>query len=215
LWRQYDDPTKEQRALDDYDNLKLEPGDDFLSFKNDFVRLAGETEKPRSTWKHEFNRKLYDSFQRSMVPSFANPAVTFDRFVIEAQQIAIINKRASERQAANRQNRNNATRGNRGGARATRSPARKQGAAVKKPLSADDVKQLYKEGRCFTCREKGHHANECPQERKDDKPRGSGRDHDAVIAYLQKRWATKPSEQSPKEDDASDKTDDSASEQGN
>ncbi|KAK4095774.1 hypothetical protein N658DRAFT_394608, partial [Parathielavia hyrcaniae] len=80
LWRQYYDPTTEQMALDEYDNLKLKPGDDFLAFKNDFVRLAGETGKPRSTWKHEFNRKLYDSFQRSMVPSFASPAVTFDQF---------------------------------------------------------------------------------------------------------------------------------------
>jgi hypothetical protein len=209
LWRQYYDPTMEQKAFDDYDNLKLEPGDDFLAFKNDFVRLAGETGRPRSTWKHEFNRKLYSSFQRSMVPSFANPAVTFDQFVIEAQQIAVINKRESERQAANRRNQNNATRGKRAGTRVTGTPTRKQGVATTKPLSADDVRQLYEEGRCFTCRDKGHLANDCPRKERSDKPREFDRDRNARIAYLQKRWATKPSKQSHKEDNTSDKIDDS------
>ena len=37
-----------QNALREYDELKLEPGDDFLSFQNDFVRLASETSRPRS-----------------------------------------------------------------------------------------------------------------------------------------------------------------------
>jgi hypothetical protein len=224
LWKQYYDPTTEQKALDEYDNLKLRPGDDFLAFKNDFVRLAGETGKPRSTWKHEFNRKLYDSFQRSMVPSFASPTVTFDQFVVEAQQIAIINKRASERhaaerqtaerQATNRQRPNNAARGSRGGVRASIFLPRKQGATAAKPLSADEVKRLYEEGRCFICREKGHLANDCLQKER-SRLHGSDPDRDARVARLQKRWAAKPPEDLCKDDDSTTVAEDSASEQEN
>ena len=58
LWDQYYNPLLAQKALDDYDDLKMGPGADYLAFKNDFVRLAGECGKARAEWKREFNRRL-------------------------------------------------------------------------------------------------------------------------------------------------------------
>jgi hypothetical protein len=86
---------------------------------------------------------------------------------------------------------------------------------VTKPLSADDVKRLYEEGRCFICRERGHLANDCLQKEKSDRPRRSDQDRDARVARLQKRWATKSPEQSYKDDDSTTVAEDSASEQEN
>ena len=63
LWEQYHDPMVTQNALREYDDLKLEPGDNFLSFMNDFVRLAGETGKPRSCWKGRVQLEALQHFR--------------------------------------------------------------------------------------------------------------------------------------------------------
>lgn len=189
LWRNYYDPSKEQEALDEWHKLELKMGGDFLTFKNDFVRLAGELAKPRATWKNEFNRKLYRQFRRDMVKSLADRSVGFDQFVEEAQQIAVINKQESGRAAAEpRQGgQNNATRGGRGGARRGGNDKGAGGGgpqarpAAAPQLSAEEVKRLYEERRCFICREKGHRSRECPR---------NGFNKEDRIRELQAKWAT-------------------------
>ncbi|KAK4235983.1 hypothetical protein C8A03DRAFT_17323, partial [Achaetomium macrosporum] len=58
---QYHHPLRTQKSLEAYDDLRMKPDDDYLAFKNDFARLAGECGKPRASWKHEFDRRLTDS----------------------------------------------------------------------------------------------------------------------------------------------------------
>ncbi|KAK4232753.1 hypothetical protein C8A03DRAFT_20017, partial [Achaetomium macrosporum] len=153
-----------------------------------FVRLAGETGKPRSCWKDEFNRKLYSTFERDMARSYIDPTVSFQEFVREAQQIAMINKRVSERRAAERQPKPKSSKpvANRG---STKTLSTKPAADPGKKLTRDEVRTLYEAGRCFTCREKGHVSKECPQKGDKPVPRMADPDREARIAELQDRWA--------------------------
>jgi len=163
LWAQYNNPNKEQDSLDDYDELKLQ-GRDFLSFKNDFVRLAGECGKPRSSWKTEFNRKLTVGMQKTLLASYLDPTVDFDQYVRLGQQLAKISQRASERQPPAPKSKS----GNPGPKRPSARETRAGGAAGdkgggNKKLTKDEVAILTKENRCFHCREKGHMKQNCPK----------------------------------------------------
>jgi hypothetical protein len=102
LWDQYYNPLLAQKALDDYDDLKMGPGADYFAFKNDFVRLAGECGKTRAEWKREFNRRLTPNLQRHLAGAFLDPTVDFDQFMRLGLQQAMINKRANEQQKAER-----------------------------------------------------------------------------------------------------------------
>lgn len=186
LWEQYRDATKAQQAHEDWRNLKLKPGGDFLAFKNDFVRLAGAVGQVRSSWKNEFNARLYPSFKRILAASFVDPGVGFDKFTLTAQQIAIVNKQAIEEQ----DNRPAAKRGNAGNRLGQKRPApvaggadrKAAGAGPAKTLTSDEVRILYQEGRCFVCREKGHTSRNCPLQQ-------GNKDREARLKALQEKWA--------------------------
>lgn len=179
LWAQYRNPNKREEALNAFEKLKLEPGGNFLTFKNSFVRLAGETGRVKSTWKEELNRKLYPSFQRTMASSYINPAVNFDHFVREAQMIALINKKASEDRAA-RQPATKKAAASGGAASDRRKPAAEKDSAKKERLTTEEREVLKKEGRCFTCREKGHLSSECPKKQ----PRAAEPDLEARVKNI-------------------------------
>ncbi|KAL2017203.1 hypothetical protein VTK56DRAFT_2410 [Thermocarpiscus australiensis] len=189
LWEQYHDPLKSQKSLEAYDDLEMKPGDDYLAFKNDFVRLAGECGKPRASWKHEFNRRLSDSLQRALAGAFLDDTVTFDQFVRLGMQHAMINKRVSERRAANRQtnpakpNQKASPRKTTTGGAATNTGKPNAGSFDRK-LTQDKVRILYQEGRCFVCREKGHTSRDCPKKIQQDTV-----DREARLKALQAKWA--------------------------
>lgn len=152
LWEQYYDPMKAQKALDAYDELRMKPGDDYLTFKNDFVRLAGECGKPRTSWKHEFNRRLTDTLQRALAGAFIDDTVVFDHFVRLGMQHAMINKRISDRQTASRQTAGRQatvsqtpTRGSRGGRAARGSRTNAQTATGPDP-AANPRKEAHTRG---------------------------------------------------------------------
>jgi hypothetical protein len=214
LWNEYHDTTRFQQALNDFADLKMEPGDDYQAFKNSFVRLAGETGRAKADWKAEFQHRLTPRLQTSLAVSYADPTVSFEQYAKLGATIALIDKQAA---ASRLQRRESApTRGARGGRRSTPGPSeRSQRPKAGTKLTADDVKRLYDEGRCFICREKGHLATDCLQKERSDRPRMSDPDRDVRVARLQKRWAAKPPEQSYKDDDSTTVADDSASEQGN
>lgn len=195
LWEQYYDPDKEQKALDDWDKLKQETSKDFLAFKNDFVRLAGECQKPRSSWKKEFNRKLTASYQRQLGVSYLDPTVTFEQLARLAQQLAQINKRASQEQAARRQiNPKPVSRAEQKRA-ATPSAVgntRSKPTTLAKRLTPDEVRTLIQEGRCFNCRERGHRAPECPNKKpaRETDPEREARVKAIVARYAEKEGAS-------------------------
>lgn len=199
LWEQYCDPDKEQKALDDWDKLKQETSKNFLAFKNDFVRLAGECQKPRSSWKKEFNRKLTASYQRQLGVSYLDPMVTFEHFARLAQQLAQINKRASQEQAAHRQanpkpagkadqKKGNATGSNRGAGNRT------DGNNKDKPkMTPEAIRKLFDEGRCLHCRQKGHIARNCPNKKDEDKADREAR----IQALVDKHSSVEPVQKEP------------------
>jgi hypothetical protein len=195
---------KAQKALEAYDELRMKSGDDYLTFKNDFVRLAGECGKPRASWKHEFNRRLTDTLQRALAGAFIDDAVAFDHFVRLGMQHAMINKRISDRQAAGRQATVSQTpaRGSRGGrtARGSRTIGQTANgpdpaANPDKKLTPEEVRLLYQQGRCFICREHGHTSRDCPK--KSQQQRTADADREARLRALEERWATPSEDRSP------------------
>ncbi|KAK4221815.1 hypothetical protein QBC38DRAFT_343515, partial [Podospora fimiseda] len=80
LWSEYYDPNVEKQALLQFNDLDMKPGQDFREFKNTFVRLAGECHRPKSDWKEEFNRRLTPALQTTLLMSYMDPTVDFEKF---------------------------------------------------------------------------------------------------------------------------------------
>lgn len=175
LWDEYHDPNKQEKARVEYEKLEMKPGDDFATFKNCFVRLAGQCRKPETEWKAELKRKLPTRLQTALVGHFIDPNVDFDKYTRLASEIDLNLKQADEKRdqvkATNGRGRKNAP--------PTATPAPKNG-TVPTPannprarptgsqhgkLSVEELKKLMSEGRCFTCREAGHNSRECPQKK--------------------------------------------------
>ena len=170
LWKEYSDPNRTQVALAAFQKLSLANSTDFATFKNDFVRLAGELGRNKTEWKDEFHTRLTPTMKTALAAQYVDPDVGFDRFARLGANIALVNKNAYEgyRPA-------NPARGNRGGNRGNRSTRGGQpgssgtprlqggGGAAPTKLTADDLRKLYNEGRCFVCRGKGHLSRECPK----------------------------------------------------
>ncbi|KAK3896396.1 hypothetical protein C8A05DRAFT_20618 [Staphylotrichum tortipilum] len=192
LWEQYHDPMRAQKAVEAYENLQMKPGDDFMAFKNDFVRLAGECAKSRTTWKHEFHRRLTHSLQRTLMSVYVDRAITFDQYVHIGLQHDALNKRASEHQAAARKDaaalaRNNTRPARRNAGNPAGNPAAPAADAMpgdtnpgRKKHTPADFDRLIAEGRCFRCKEKGHTSRDCPRKATDG--------YDARIRAMRARW---------------------------
>ena len=78
LWNEYCD-TKKEEAMDQYDNLAMRPTDSYQAFKNNFVRLAGFTNKPKTTWKTEFKRKLTTYLRNALARDYRDPTCVVAR----------------------------------------------------------------------------------------------------------------------------------------
>ncbi|KAK3896447.1 hypothetical protein C8A05DRAFT_20576 [Staphylotrichum tortipilum] len=179
LWEQYFDPMTAQRSKDEYEDLRMKPGSEFLAFKNDFVRLAGECGRPRADWKDEFNRRLTPALQRSLAHAFLDDSVDFDAYARLGLQHTRINKRAAALQAAARSpagtlagshaggstpGKTNRHRGKRDDDSAAATSGNSS-ASNGKPLTPEEHRVLAREGRCFRCRQKGHMSPDCPKKK--------------------------------------------------
>jgi len=168
LREQYSDPNRAEQAIDDFRKLEMAPGDDFLAFKNKFVRLAGECGEPRTKWKPEFKRRIPAAMQRALARDYLNPNVTFEEYTRLGAEIALINRQANEK--SGRRLNNPKLRSGPSGARQSnpRSGGNKNGDNDKKGNpgprpTKDEIRILIQEGRCFICREKGHTTRDCPK----------------------------------------------------
>ncbi|KAK0703163.1 hypothetical protein B0T26DRAFT_838936, partial [Lasiosphaeria miniovina] len=89
IWHEWHDPNRLEVAKDEYNELEMKSGsDDYIEFKNNFVRLAGKVHKPKSEWIDEFRRKLHSSFVTAMMPAFLAPDATFESIAKYGQSIA-------------------------------------------------------------------------------------------------------------------------------
>lgn len=191
LWNEYYDPNQAEKALDEFAELKLRSGGDYQAFKNNFVRLAGETGQPRTKWKTEFKRRLPTTLQIALAAAYIDPNVTFEQLAQQGANIALVEKQASAERDPPR-TRGGATRGSRAGAQRSRPGTSRpvQGDRATPKLTADDFKKLYEEGRCFICREQGHLSRECPRKGRKES-RAADPNREAHIALLWERWSAR------------------------
>ncbi|KAK4181973.1 hypothetical protein QBC35DRAFT_370465, partial [Podospora australis] len=77
MWHEYTDHNTREKAVTDFDKLKLDRASGYQKFKNEFVRLAGEIGRSRSEWKTEFKRRLYGSLQRALAAAVTQGALSF------------------------------------------------------------------------------------------------------------------------------------------
>lgn len=186
LESEYDNPNKKEEARQEFLDLRMDPRGDYAKFKNDFVRLAGETRLAKTEWKAEFKRKLTVLMQNNLVTAYLDSTVDFERF---ARMGAEINNNLRLQQQAAAKNKGDknigtADKAPRGGNGRGGFQAKGGGTKPAGPrLSADELKKLMAEGRCFTCREVGHTTANCPK-----KEAGRGRNDNARLNNILERY---------------------------
>jgi len=52
--------------------------DDFVKFRNNFIRLAGASHRPKANWKMEMRRKLPVALKNNITKEYLNHTVTFE-----------------------------------------------------------------------------------------------------------------------------------------
>lgn len=178
LWQRYFNPNRENEAITEFNDLKMiQPSSyesdrvDYAHFQNAFVRLSAELQKPAATWKAEFHRRLTPSLQKSLARELFDTAVTFEGIVRLGRIIDYTNQQADATTRARKNNDNKSTggqstrgRGNGGvGSNNSRPAAANNTATLTAKLPREEFDRLIREGRCLTCKEKGHRSRECPK----------------------------------------------------
>jgi len=67
-----------KNARNEFDAFKMKMSDDFVKFRNSFIRLAGASYRPKVNWKMEMRRKLLIALKNNTVRKYFNYIVTFE-----------------------------------------------------------------------------------------------------------------------------------------
>ncbi|EGO53839.1 hypothetical protein NEUTE1DRAFT_70014, partial [Neurospora tetrasperma FGSC 2508] len=86
LKNEYYDHNRKEKAILEFNELKFKMNEDFQEFRNAFVRLAGECNRPAETWKQEFNWKLPTDIQNALLFGYGEDTVDFTAFVRMAKK---------------------------------------------------------------------------------------------------------------------------------
>lgn len=214
LYHEYHDHTAKRQAKRDYEALQMKPSDEFQTFKNEFVRLAGSRHLPKGDWKEELHAKITPALRDLLTVSYVNEAVDFNEYCRLASEYAMNKKvnyerrqAASAARATSTPDTTNENRGRNSNNRAvgsSRSSSTPSGTtsttttgsstptSYKRP-NAQEIKQLVAEGRCFICREKGHITKDCPK--KESTPGYSPRTRVANMDAIVEKYAGKDEEE--------------------
>lgn len=188
LRNECDNPNKRIEAKTSYKQLFMKNTDSFLSFKNQFVGLAGEIHLPKAEWKVEIHDKLgkVPRLRSQLVGKYLDEFATFDDYCIYAQQVALDQKRTDDLRgetttSGGRGGKNN-NRGGNGPSSATPSSssnpsARDQKADNKNTLTAaaraqragvskDELIKRATDNLCYNCGKPGHQSRACPEGRR-------------------------------------------------
>ncbi|KAJ5624908.1 hypothetical protein N7510_001217 [Penicillium lagena] len=134
----------------------MKPKDSFDDFLIEFARLAEESDTPMSVRKEDLYTKLPYLLQNQVMRLVHNDRVSFKDFASECRECSLL---IGQQVSSRSQGRTTSGGGKREST--TGSPATKREAGSS-PTSTDRV-ALLKEGRCFTCRERGHLSRDCPK----------------------------------------------------
>jgi hypothetical protein len=169
---EWGDPHEAEEARQAFRNLRYKPGDDWKVFKNDFVRYAGESNRPRDEWKAELKDKIeIPSLLLKLADDFDDPEVSFndicDKCSRRALMVKMLKKRDTTAQSDENRGRRSTPANPRGRKenpvqpRASTPVSQKANAPPK--LSKDDVARHMASGTCFICNERGHISRDCPK----------------------------------------------------
>ena len=215
LWTEYHNHHRRVNALNDFNDLLMEPGNDFTTFRNAFVRLAGECRRPRDEWKEEFHRRMLPSMMDKLAREVVDDKVGFEEYARVAAQLAL-NYEQTQKSKKKREKTGTSTATSDGkGKRSKLDKDRRTDAAastsntkITTKLSENEIKQLAREGRCFNCKEKGHIGVDCPKKKTDREARIA-----AIAAKYNQHDETKSKKKKHKQKVDSDADDDSDSTQ--
>lgn len=218
LRQQYEDADRKRKAQNEWDALRMiDPKTykaekvSYQSFRNAFVRLAGELRKPKSVWKDEFERRLTAILQKTLATYFIDDGIDFNKIATIAQKVDFTNTLADETIRARRDQNNpggrgggrggrGGTGGGRGGGQAgtsgggleaphTRGGGQARGGRSQLPRhSREEFARLMKENRCLECKEVGHRSRECPSKKTTSVSTVAGGDREARLNALYQQF---------------------------
>ncbi|CCC11948.1 unnamed protein product [Sordaria macrospora k-hell] len=169
LWRQYHDPNQEENALQNFTKLKMGNNNNFDFFKNKFVRMSGECQRPKTQWKRELSQRFRLNCDSSIsLESYCNDCSGF------GQVLKII---AEENKAVSKLGKGNKGEGNRNPGSnsnsASKPTAASSGGGSTRQTSDrhEETTRLFNEGRCFLCKERGHTKRDCSEKERFDRER--------------------------------------------
>ena len=183
LWEEYHNPNQLEEAIIAFSKLTMKAGEEFDKFKNDFIRLAGESHKAKPDWLQEIWLRLPSYLKLSLATTYHRPGISFEEFAREASKLALVHKQAYKTRAKTRTNSggpggnsNNRTSTINRNTAATASPRTNNtsspantstpGTRGKRRFptrhSAEKIRQLIAEGKCFNCEKPGHITPNCP-----------------------------------------------------
>ncbi|KAL8415047.1 hypothetical protein RB594_006035 [Gaeumannomyces avenae] len=171
LWEEHHDGDAQERAQIDLDKLQMKSGEEFLVFKNKFVRLAGECRLPRADWKRNLYRRLVPALQEKVARDYKDKTLSFEGFSRSCQELSFLweqtrklrenaNKgRESQKKEVDKKSSDT----NKPKTNSNPNSGRSGAAAAARQHGQDDLKKLIEENRCFNCREQGHFTRDCPK----------------------------------------------------
>ncbi|EGO53858.1 hypothetical protein NEUTE1DRAFT_149128 [Neurospora tetrasperma FGSC 2508] len=147
--------------------------EDFQEFRNAFVRLAGECNRPAETWKQEFNWKLPTDIQNALLFGYGEDTVDFTAFVRMAKKCVENSQRLwkskhkdnkGKDKDKGKDNKNTSSKA-RGSSSSSSSAAKGSGSQRPPNMSKEEARKLLEENKCFVCKQTGHRFRDCPNKR--------------------------------------------------
>ncbi|KAK5953110.1 hypothetical protein OHC33_005678 [Knufia fluminis] len=181
----FDEPDRKRKALAEYSAMKQGPNEPFAEFFNRYKSCALILSKDKESATHDFINMLNSRFYSKIEMDISTTWTSVQQVRAACQRLEISFKHVDGRKGSSsnvgsvslkpsrRNDRSTSYRNNRGGKSSSTSfteelPARGSDGRIPlpsrlrklDPLSSEDKKRLAAEGRCWGCREIGHHSSD-------------------------------------------------------
>jgi hypothetical protein len=164
----YQDVNRTLNAKARFRRLFMKNGVRFQEFLSEFSYLAQESELAEPEWKEELYYKLTTDMQRLVIRESNDQALGFKDFTVACTQTA---NRLEQISTNEQRNKGRQPRANTPASDSPtpnppkKNPSQDNGIREENKLTRENRDQLMREGRCFTCKQKGHMSSSCPLKR--------------------------------------------------